>query len=103
MSILPNMNVGVCRISLRLHGVRSLKEKRRISRSLIAHVSNKFNVAIAEVDDNDLWQRLTLGISSVSNNPQHTSDTIDSVINFILRQRPEAELIDHEVEITPSL
>ena len=85
-------------------GVRSLKEKRRISRSLvIAQVSNKFNVAIAEVDDNDLWQRLTLGISSLSNSAQHSSDTIDSVVNFILRHRPDAELIAHEIEIIASL
>ncbi len=97
------MNVGVCRLSLRLHGVRSLKEKRRVSRSLIAQVSNKFNVAIAEVDDNDLWQKLTLGVCCVSNNPQHTSDTIDSVVNFILHLRPDTELIDHEVEVTPAL
>lgn len=97
------MNVGVCRLSLRLHGVRSLKGKRRISRSLIAQVSNKFNVAIAEVDHNDLWQRFTLGICSVSNNPQLASDALESVINFIARQRPDTELIDHEIEIIPSL
>ena len=97
------MNVGVCRLSLRLHGVRSLKEKRRVSRSLIAQVSNKFNVAIAEVDDNDLWQRLTLGVCCVSNSAQHSSDAIDSVINFILQHRPDAELIDHEVEVIASL
>ena len=97
------MNVGVCRLSLRLHGVRSLKEKRRISRSLIAQVSNKFNVAIAEVEDNDLWQRLTLGICCVSNSAPHAADTLESVVNFIARQRPDTELIDHEVEIIASL
>lgn len=97
------MNVGVCRLSLRLHGVRSLKDKRRISRSLIAQVSNKFNVAIAEVDDNDLWQRLTLGLCCVSNSAQHSSDTIESVTNFILHHRPDTELIDHEIEIISSL
>ncbi len=97
------MNVGVCRLSLRLHGVRSLKEKRRISRSLIAQVSNKFNVAIAEVDDNDLWQRLTLGLCCVSNNASHADGTIESVVNFITRNRPDTELIDHEIEIIASL
>ena len=96
------MNVGVCRLSLRLHGVQSLKGKRRISRSLIALVSNKFNVSIAEVDDNDLWQRLTLGVCCVSNSAQRLSDTIDSVVEFILRQRPDAELIEHEVEVIAS-
>ena len=98
-----SMNVGVCRLSLRLHGVRSLKEKRRISRSLIAQVSNKFNVAIAEVDDNDLWQRLTLGLCCVSNSAPHADETLETVVNFIARQRPDTELIDHEIEIIPSL
>jgi len=97
------MNVGVCRLSLRLHGVQSLKEKRRISRSLIAQVSNKFNVAIAEVDDNDLWQRLTLGICCVSNSAPHADETLESVVNFIARNRPDTELIDHEVEVIASL
>ena len=97
------MNVGVCRLSLRLHGVRSLKEKRRVSRSLIAQVSNKFNVAVAEVDDNDLWQRLTLGICCVSNSAPHADDTLESVVRFITRHRPDTELIAHEVEIIPTL
>ena len=97
------MNVGVCRLSLRLHGVRSLKDKRRISRSLIGLVSNKFNVAVAEVDDNDLWQRLTLGVSCVSNRASHADETIQTVVEFILRQRAETELIDHQIEIIPSL
>ena len=97
------MNVGVCRLSLRLHGVRNLKEKRRISRSLIALVSNKFNVAVAEVDDNDLWQRLTLGVSCVSNRASHADETLQSVAEFILNQRAEVELVDHEVEIISSL
>ncbi len=97
------MNVGVCRLSLRLHGVQSLKAKRRISRSLIALVSNKFNVAIAEVDDNDLWQKLTIGVCCVSNRAPHADETLQSVVNFIVRQRAEAEVIDYDVEVIVSL
>ena len=93
------MNVGLCRISLRLHGVRSLKQKRQISRSMIAKVGNKFNVAIAEVEDNDLWQRLTLGITCVSNRASHVDETIAQVVNFITHLRSEVEVIDQEVEI----
>ena len=103
MFILPSMNVGVCRLSLRLHGVQSLKAKRRISRSLIALVSNKFNVAIAEVDDNDLWQKLTLGVCCVSNRASHADETLQSVVDFIIRQRAEVEVIDYDVEVISSL
>ncbi len=93
------MNVGICRISLRLHGVRSLKQKRQIARSMVAKVGNKFNVAIAEVEDNDLWQRLTLGITCVSNRAPHADETIAQVVNFIINLRSEVEVIDQEVEI----
>ncbi len=93
------MKVALCRVSLRLHGVRSLKEKRQVAQSLITRVNNRFNVAIGEVDDNDLWQRLTLGISCVSNDGRHANETISKVVDFIGDMRSEAELLDCELEI----
>ena len=56
------LHIGVCRVSLYLPGVQSLKGKRQIARSINARIRNQFNVAVAEVEDQDLWQRLTLGI-----------------------------------------
>ena len=54
------MNVGVCRINLRLPENESLKGKRRILKSIISRVGNKFNVAIAEVDKTNAFFRLKL-------------------------------------------
>ena len=93
------MNVGICRISLKVHGSRSLKQKRQVAQSLISRVSNRFNVSIAEVDDNDLWQRLTLGVSCVSSDGRHANEIISRVVEYIGELRGEAELLDYDLEI----
>ena len=93
------MHVGVCRVSLRLPGNQSLKGKRQVARSIISRVSSKFNVSIAEVEDNDLWQRLTLGICCVSNSGNHANEVLERVVRHIEETRPDTELLDYEVEM----
>jgi uncharacterized protein YlxP (DUF503 family) len=93
------MNTGVCKIRLHIPYNQSLKEKRRIIKSIITRLRNKFNVSVSEVDDQDLWQLATLGISCVSNNSQHIDETLTRVVNFITQNYPESEIIEQEVEI----
>jgi hypothetical protein len=95
------MNVGVCRLKLRLAENMSLKGKRQVIKSIIALVKNKFNVSIAEVDELDLWQISTLGISIVSNDSKYTDEVLTSITNFIDSGRFEVEIINREVEIIP--
>ena len=97
------MNVGVCKISLRLPGNLSLKDKRRVLKSITTRVGNQFNVSIAEVDDHDLWQLTTLGICCVSNNRRYTDEVLSKVVNFIAGERFEVEIINCEIEILPVL
>ena len=92
------MNVGVCKLTLRLPENQSLKGKRRVIKSLCARIRNKFNVAIAEVDDNDSWQIATLGITCVSNSNRHVERSLDSVISYIEESREDVEMIQCEVE-----
>ena len=92
------MNIGVCKITLRIPENQSLKGKRRVIGSLCSRIRNKFNVSIAEVGDNDVWQIATLGITCVSNNTRHVDEVISSVIAFIERSREEVELVGHERE-----
>ena len=92
------MNVAVGRLNLRLPGNQSLKGKRGVSRSIIARVRSRFNVAMAEVDDNQLWQRLTLGISAVSNDGQHATEVLSKVVRYIEEMRLDVEVLDYEVE-----
>ena len=95
------MNVGVCRINLRLPENESLKGKRRILKSIISRVGNKFNVAIAEVDNGDMWQLATIGICCVSNDRRHANEVMSRVVDFIINSRPDAEILDYEIEIIP--
>ena len=92
------MNVGVAKITLRLAGSFSLKDKRRVVNSVRDRVRSKFNVAVAEVDQNDAWQTAVIGVTCVSNNVRHADQTLDNVLSFIESDRPDAEVIDCEME-----
>jgi uncharacterized protein YlxP (DUF503 family) len=93
------MNVGVCKVSLRLPENMSLKGKRQVLKSITSRVRNKFNVAVAEVDDNDVWQLATIGLCCVSNNRRHTNQALSRVVDFMVNSRFEVELLDYEIEI----
>ena len=93
------MHVGVCKVTLILPDVSSLKEKRQVARSLSDRLRNRFNVAVAEVEDADLRQRLTLGFSCVSNERGHADAMLSNVLNFIEESRFDAEIVDIQSEI----
>jgi len=95
------MHVGVCRIRFRLPENLSLKGKRRVLKSITTRVGSKFNVSVAEVDDQDLWQLATLGISCVSNDKRHANQVLSRVVDFITDSRFEVEILDYEIEILP--
>ena len=97
------MTVGVLKVKLHLPATRSLKGKRGILKSITAQVKNKFNVSIAEVDDHDLWQLSTLGITCVSNGGRHANEMLSKVANYIERISGEAEFLDYEIEIIHAL
>ena len=77
------MVVGVCRLALHLPASRSLKDKRQVLRRLIDRARQKFNVSIAEVADNDLWQRTTVGFSVVGNDRRHVESSVGNVLSFV--------------------
>lgn len=93
------MHLGVCRIMLHLPDSGSLKEKRQVARSLSARIRNQFNVAVAEVEDQDLWQRLTLAVCCVSTDPAHANEVVSKVVAFIEESRRDLELLDYQTEI----
>ena len=93
------MNIGVCKVSLRIPENMSLKGKRQVLKSITSRVRNKFNVAVAEVDDNDVWQVATIGICCISNNNRHTNQVLSRVVDFIIGSRFDIEILDYEIEI----
>jgi len=97
------MNVGVCRIELHLPENESLKGKRQIVKSIIARLRNRYNVSVAEIDDQELWQIATLGIACVSNHRRHADETLSGVVKFIVQSYPNLEIVKSEMEIFPAL
>jgi len=91
------MVVGVCTLELHLPGVASLKGKRQILLSLKDRIKDKFNVSIAEVDEQDIWQRAVLGVACVANEQRHTNQVLDSVLNLV-RGNPEVEVLRQHME-----
>jgi uncharacterized protein YlxP (DUF503 family) len=93
------VNVGVCTVKLRLPDNLSLKGKRQIVKSLVARVKNKFNVSVAEVEDNDLWQLATIGICFISNDQRFTNEVLSKVVEMVLNSQGDFEVLAHEIEI----
>jgi uncharacterized protein YlxP (DUF503 family) len=93
------MNIGVARVSLRLPENLSLKGKRGVLKSITGRVRHKFEVAVAEVDDNDAWQRATIGICCISNDKRHSNQVISRAVDFIINGHFDIEVLDYETEI----
>jgi uncharacterized protein YlxP (DUF503 family) len=87
-----------CHIELHILESNSLKDKRRVLKSIKDRIRNAFNVAIAEVDDGDLWQSASIGVVTVSNQVRHANEVLSKVINFIERDL-RIELVDYDMEV----
>jgi uncharacterized protein YlxP (DUF503 family) len=92
------MVVGICHLDFRIPENHSLKGKRHVIRKLIDRVRHRFNVAISEVGDNDLWQRAQIGICTVGNDRRHINSSLDKVLDFIEKMNL-VEMLHTEMEI----
>ncbi len=93
------MIIGACEITLHLPECHSLKDKRQVIKSVMARVRNQFEVAIAEVDDQDLWQSAKIGVSCVSNSKQHASEILGHVQRYIEETRPDVVISNVDIDI----
>jgi uncharacterized protein YlxP (DUF503 family) len=93
------MHIGICTIELRLPGNGSLKGKRRVIKSITARVGREFNVSIAEVDAQNLWQRAVLGVACVSSSSGYAHGQMERVVEWIEFNRPDVELLEYQIEL----
>lgn len=93
------MHIGVCMLKFRLPENGSLKGKRQVLKSIVDRVKNRYNVSIAEVDNQDSWQLISLGITCVSNSSPHANEVLSKVVNFIQNSKFDVEMLDYEIEI----
>jgi len=77
---------------------RSLKDKRRVTKSLRDRLSSRHNVSVAEVDDLDHRQAATLGLAMVANESRFVESVLSKLVDEI-RAFPHASLLDYEIEL----
>ncbi len=77
------MHIGVLTLGLSIDGADNLKDKRQVLKSLIAHIRNKFNVSVAEVEENDIWRRAILGVAVVANEAAFANAVLSKVVDHV--------------------
>ncbi len=89
------MFVLALEVDLHINESQSLKAKRRVIRSIVDGARHRFAVSAAEVADQALWQRATLGFAVVSSSERHAVDVIDEVDRFVW-SHPEIAVLSTE-------
>lgn len=90
------MVVGILRLGFYIHGAASLKDKRQVVRKVTDRLRGRFNVSVAEVGDNDIWQRALLGICAVANDRGFVNEVLDKCTRDA---GAIAEIVSREMEI----
>lgn len=91
--------IGLVTVELYLDDVFSLKEKRGKIKSLTTRLQRQFNVSVAEVGHNDVWQSAAIAIATVTNSKKQASDVIDTVLRWIEQNYPDLEIVGENIEI----
>lgn len=92
------MFVCVARLTLEIPESGSLKAKRQVLRRITDRVKARFNVSVAEIEDQELWQRATVALAVVGNDRRHVNEQMDKIIQFI-EDLYVAPLVSREMEI----
>jgi uncharacterized protein len=93
------MVVGALTLVLHLPTCHSLKEKRSVVKSVAARIRNEFNVAVAEVDEQDRWQIAVLGVAAVSADGKYTRQQLQAVVDWVYLNRPDVDVTQSEIEL----
>lgn len=92
------MTIGVLHLDLLIHGSHSLKEKRRVLKSLKDRLRSRFNCSVAETDHQDLWARARLTVCVVSSESRHANEQLNAIARFAAAHHG-AELINYGIEM----
>jgi uncharacterized protein YlxP (DUF503 family) len=92
------LTVGTLEVSLLIRESHSLKARRRVVRSLKDRIGSRFNVSVADIGDQDVWQSAVLAVAVVSNDGRFANETLSKVLNLI-ESEPRVEIVAHRMEI----
>ena len=90
--------IGLCTVELFIADSQSLKDKRQVLLSLKDRLRRKFNVSVAEIEDQDLWQRAVLGLACVANDGRHVNQVLDQALNLV-RTETGVEIVQSRIEL----
>ena len=90
--------VGLCTIELFLGDSQSLKDKRQILSSLKDRLRQKFNLSVAEIGAQDLWQKGVLALACVANDGRYVNQVLDQAQNMI-KSNPIVEIVQSRIEL----
>ncbi len=93
------MSIGVLTLQLQLPGCKSLKEKRSRLKPLISRLHREFNISVAELSHQDVWDVATIGCAMISNDHQFSESSLQTVIHWLNKNWPDITLVDDHIEI----
>jgi uncharacterized protein YlxP (DUF503 family) len=92
------VHIATCTIELNLTGVRSLKEKRRIVKSILSRLPRQFNVAVAEIDKQEVWQSAVIALVTVGNDTAYLHGLLEKSVAWIEQTRPYVPVDAYAIE-----
>jgi hypothetical protein len=92
------VTIGTLEVVLLIHESHSLKSRRRVVKSLIGRIRSRFNVSVADIGDQNLWQKAVIGVAVVANDGRYVNQVLSKVLNLISSDL-RAEVIDQTMEI----
>lgn len=93
------MSLGVLTIHIHLPGCSSLKEKRRRLKPLITRLHREFNISVAEMDHQDLWQEAILACALISNSNGHTQRSLQKITSWVEKNWRDVLVVSEKLEI----
>jgi uncharacterized protein len=93
------MALGVLTIHLHFPGCSSLKEKRGYLKPLLVRLQREFNISVAEIDLQDIWQDAVIACALISSDHNDVQRTLPKIVHWIEHNRPDIDLIDEKLEI----
>jgi uncharacterized protein YlxP (DUF503 family) len=95
------MAIGILTMQIQLPGCKSLKEKRSRLKPLIARLHHEFNVSVAELNRQDIWDEAIVGCAILGNEIKYTQTSLQTIIHWLNRNWPDIIVVDDHIEIIP--
>ena len=77
------MTIGLLTVELHIEEANSLKDKRQVLKSLLAHLRSEFNISATEVGDHDVWRTATVGVAVVATDGSYANQVLDKVLDHV--------------------